>query len=718
MKLRIGLTLGFTLAVLVWASVARAQTLPRQVLLLYSYEREFAPHRAFSELFLPDLSRSSVQPVEFIEVSLQAARVSQTAPADSMVTHVQAMLEGRQPDLIVPIGGPAGVFAQRNRHQLFPSAPMLLAAVDARFVKDLSGNATAVAVDHQPERLVENILSVLPDTTTIFVVVGASHLEQIWLAEMKAAFQRFESRVTFSWANELSLEEMLTRSAGLPPHSAILYAILSLDAKGLPHVEDRALIDLHRVANAPIFGLRSNQLGRGIVGGPLLSMEELSRNTTRVALRLLSGDSGRGITTPTQVLAAPVFDWRELRRWNIDEEILPAGSALRFREPTAWERYKRPIVLFAGIQVMLVVALVANLTRQRRTQRSLRESEERLRQLSNMAPVMLWTSSPDKLCTYVNRARLDFTGRPLESELGHGWIDAVHPADVARCVDTYTRAYERREPFRTEYRLRRHDGEYRWILDAAVPRILADGTFAGYVGSEIDVTDLVLAKSALSNLSRRLMQEHEQERAMVARELADDLCQRMTGLTIRLHEFSQGPAHADDEQIRSGVEELRRQLTGLSGEIFAISNQLRNSKLDVLGLTAATRFRCHELSTLHDVTIDVHDNGVPPDLSPEVSLVLFKVIDEVVHNALKHAAARRVCVSLRGGPGEIQIEVADDGVGFDPRAVTMERSLGLVETRERLILVDGECAIESRPGAGTRFSARVPLRQLAAQTVS
>jgi PAS domain S-box-containing protein len=506
---------------------------------------------------------------------------------------------------------------------------------------------------------------------------------------------------------------MLTRSAKLPPHSAILFAILMVDAEGVPYVEDGALTDLRRVANAPIFGVRSTQLGRGIVGGPLLSMEDLSRNTTRVAVRLLDSAPGGPISTPTQKLAAPTFDWRELRRWGIDEARLQPGSTISFREPTAWERYKRPIVVVgavAGIQAVLVVGLVVNLTRQRRAQRSLRASEARFRQLSDTAPVMLWTASPDGQCTHVNRARLEFTGRPLESELGNGWSDVVHADDIPRSMEAYTRAFERREPFRTKYRLRRHDGEYRWILDTAVPRVFADGTFAGYVGSGIDVTDLELAKSSLSNLSRRLLHEQEQERALVARALADDLCQQLTVLMLRLHEFSQAPPAADEGQMRMGVEEVKRQLAILSGRIFAMSDQLRSSKLEILGLTAATRLRCRELSAAAGVTIDVHDEGVPPEVPDDVSLVLFRVIDEALNNALTHAEAGRVTVSLRGGSGEIQLEVADDGVGFDPRTVTMDRSLGFAEMRERLHLVDGECAIESRPGAGTRVRVRVPMR--------
>ena len=697
------------LFLLTLASVAATETLPRQVLLLYSYEREFAPHVAFAKQFLPELSRTSTEPIDFIEVSLQPVRVSRSAPDDSMMNHVRAMLAGRQPDLVVPIGGPATAFAQRNRQQLFPGAPMLLAGVDRRFVQNgaLSPNDTAVTVDHDPKRVVENILRVLPDKKTVFVVVGASHLEEVWLHEMKGAFRQFEGQLTFSWANELSFADMLTRCANLPPHSAIFYAILSLDAAGVPHVEERALAELRAVANAPIFGLRSSQLGLGIVGGPLLSMEDLSRNSVTVARRLLNGESARAINTPTQLLAAPVFDGRELRRWNIDEQGLPPRSQVMFREPTLWQRYKGSIVMVAGIQVMLVVALVASLAR-RRTDRTRRESEGRFRLLSSAAPVMMWIAGPDKLRTDVNRPWLDFIGQSIAAVLGTGWTNSVHPGDLSRCLETYRNAFDRREAFRMEYRLRRHDGEYRWILDTGAPRFLEDGSFEGYIGSAIDVTDLKLARLALSSLSQRLMQAHEHERAWVARELQDDLCQRMIVLTTQLHCLTEVAVGAREEEMRGRVEELSGQFTAIASEIFALSDQLHSSSLERLGLAAATRIFCKELIPEHQVTIAVDDTGIPIDVPNDIALTLFRVMQEAVRNAVKHAAVRDVTVSLRGGNSEIQLDVADQGVGFDSEAVMRRHGLGLIGMRERLSLVHGECMIDSRPGGGTRIIARVP----------
>jgi len=128
-------------------------------------------------------------------------------------------------------------------------------------------------------------------------------------------------------------------------------------------------------------------------------------------------------------------------------------------------------------------------SQRRQTERAVRESEERFRLVANTAPVMIWMSGTDKLCNYFNKFWLDFTGRSINSELGNGWAEGVHPEDLQRCMNTYVQAFDRHELFRMEYRLRRHDAEYRWILDTGVPRFDKDGQFAGYIGSCVDVTE-------------------------------------------------------------------------------------------------------------------------------------------------------------------------------------------------------------------------------------
>ena len=340
----------------------------RHVLLLYSYEREFASE-AFAKEFRTDLIQSSPAPIEFIEVALQPTPTSHRQPDDVLVEDLRSTFDGRHLDLVVPMGGPAVTFAQRHRDELFPSAPVLLASVDHRFVRTdaLPANATAVMVRNDPPKMIESILQLLPDTQTVVVVIGASAHESFWLKEVKTAFQPFEKQLTFVWTNTWSYDELLRRCASLPPHTAIFYGLLLLDANGVPQREEQTLADLHATANAPIFGLFSPQLGRGIVGGPLLSYEELSRDTTAVAVRLLNGEPGHAITAHALAPAAPTFDARELRRWSIAERRLQPGSIVRFREPAPTRPWvgSAAVGIALGVMVTLAAILAAPRTRDR-----------------------------------------------------------------------------------------------------------------------------------------------------------------------------------------------------------------------------------------------------------------------------------------------------------------------------------------------------------------
>jgi PAS domain S-box-containing protein len=151
-------------------------------------------------------------------------------------------------------------------------------------------------------------------------------------------------------------------------------------------------------------------------------------------------------------------------------------------------------LLFAATPFMILAALGEE---HKHAEQALRESEGRFRLVANTAPVMIWMSGPDKLCTYFNRPWLEFTGRPIEAELGNGWAEGVHPEDLKFCLDTYTKAFEHHESFKMQYRLRRHDGQYRWVSDIGVPRFNADGSFAGYIASSIDITERKQAEEAL-----------------------------------------------------------------------------------------------------------------------------------------------------------------------------------------------------------------------------
>jgi PAS domain S-box-containing protein len=151
-----------------------------------------------------------------------------------------------------------------------------------------------------------------------------------------------------------------------------------------------------------------------------------------------------------------------------------------------------------------MIAVLADTTERQQTEEKLRASEQQFRILADTAPVMIWLSGTDKLCIFFNKPWLDFTGRPMEAELGNGWAEGVHPGDFDRCLKSYITSFEAREPFKMEYRLRRRDGEYRWLLDHGVPRFSPNNIFLGYIGSCIDITERKKTEEALRESEERL----------------------------------------------------------------------------------------------------------------------------------------------------------------------------------------------------------------------
>jgi PAS domain S-box-containing protein len=456
--------------------------------------------------------------------------------------------------------------------------------------------------------------------------------------------------------------------------------------------------------------------------------------------------------------------------------------------------------------------------------------------VAELASVLIWMCDADKRCTYVNPALMAFTGRTLEAVLADGWRETIHPDDLPRCLEVLDAAYARHQPFTVEYRLRRHDGEYRWVLDSGIPLLAPDGSLTRYVGSSVDITerrraeeslrwkerelaeaqrlaaigswkwnsstnevvwsdelyriagleprssaaaagnhpqlyppehwaritrcaeeamrsgtpyeldvemfsnggrrwvtargeairdvdgritglrgtvqDITARKRAeelLSNQSGRLLEAQEAERARIARELHDDIGQRLVLLSMALQQLQQSADSASE--LQRSVVALSAQTAEIATDVQALSHELHSDKLRLLGVVPAMRDFCSEVSARHNVEVDFTHEDVPETVPPDIALCLFRVVQEGLRNAVRHSAAARFAVSLEGTPKVLLLTVRDGGQGFNPESPPPDRGLGLTSMRERLKLVAGELVINSKPGSGTTVVARVPLQE-------
>lgn len=411
-------------------------------MMLHSFGREFRPWSEYAKAIHSELERRSSSPLDILEYSLFNTRFNDENAEEPFADYLGALFAKHPLDLIISVGAPAADFVQRHRPQLFPTVPMILTAVEQRRVRfsDLTENDTVVSVANDAPAVVETILQVLPDTKTVAIVNGNSPLENFWREVREQEFKRFEYRVKFIWYNTLSFEEILRNAASLPPNSAIFWQLMIVDAAGVVHEGDSALTKLHAVANAPIFSYDDAFFGRELVGGAMQSVENVSRQTAAVAIRILSGEKSSDIKTPPIGFATPKFDWRQMQRWGVRESRLPPGSEIYFREPSPWQLYRWQIIAAAAtmlLQAALIGWLIYEHRRRHIAEVQSRSSMAELTYMNRVASAGLLSAS---LAHEVNQP---LAGIVLKANAALHWLVAENTGEVRKALTQIAEAGHR-----------------------------------------------------------------------------------------------------------------------------------------------------------------------------------------------------------------------------------------------------------------------------------
>jgi PAS domain S-box-containing protein len=391
--------------------------------------------------------------------------------------------------------------------------------------------------------------------------------------------------------------------------------------------------------------------------------------------------------------------------YELDLEFIGAG-------PTKWMTSRGEPLRDTEGRIIGLRGTAQDITERKRADEALRESEEKLRLILESTAEAIYGSDCEGRCTFCNPACLrllgyervdELLGKDMHRLMHHTRLDGT-PFPVEQCPIFQTT----------------RNGQGAHVDDQVLWR--ANGTsfpaefwcYPQWKGQEVvgtvvaffDITARKLADMALASLSGRLIEAQEQERRRIARELHDDIGQRLALLTIELAQLQQ--SSSNPSKFPGHIVKAQQQTAEIATDIQSLSHELHSSRLQYLGLAAALKGFCQEFSQQQKVEVDCKTHDLPTPLSPDISLCFFRVLQEALHNAAKHSGVRRFEVRLWGTPDEICLTISDSGVGFDVEATRASRGLGLISMQERLKLLNGTLAIESQLQRGTTIHASVP----------
>ena len=542
--------------------------------------------------------------LDFHSEYIDFPRFSEPDYSGALVQFLRYKYQQLPPDVVIATTEAARRFAERYRAELFPAASIVFVE-RIRSAAARETNSTGVSATLDLTATLDLALSLQPSLAQVFFISGVSEFDRPYDRLAREQFGRLASPLTFTYLTGKTLAELQQLLAQLPPQSMVYFLSLGEDGAGARFISTDAADRLSRVTSAPFYSWHNVAIGHGVVGGRLFSNEIVAAKAAELTLRILRGEKADDIPIATLDPTITVVDWRELRRWNIDEARVPAGATVIFREPSLWDQY-RGYMLGALALIALQTALIASLTlqgsRRRRAERKMREQQ---------------------------------------------------------C-----------------------------LLEASHRQI--------------------------SELVGRLIAAQETERSRIARDLHDDVIQRIAALSIAMSRLKRKLlGGADDESVVASLSAIQRDVATLAEEVRHVSHDLHPNLLQHTGLIPALNMLSAQFGKQHAIAVTCNAVAQITSIEPETALCLYRVTQQALHNIGKHAQARRVAVQVTRTLDGLQLLIADDGKGFDlANARAAAPGLGLVSIGERVRLLRGTVDIETQPGAGTIVVVRIPYSEV------
>jgi len=637
-----------------------------------------------------------------------------------------------KPDLVIAVYEPALDFLISHQEDLFPGVPIVFGGVERVFIES-QGNMPGITGVFQCNsyiKTLETALSLHPKTHNIRIFVGAGMLEQSWAMAARKAYVRYEDKYDFVYVPVRSTEDLQKKVAELPPNTLILYLPILKDGSGKTHVAIDVISRISEVSTAPIYGFWKDILGYGIVGGYLSSFEEEAKAVAKISLRIMKGARAADIPPIDTPGMRYMFDWKQLKRWSISEDRLPPGSTLMFKEFSIWDEHKVQII---GVSALIIfqALIITYLLHQRRIKRKVEQS---YRTVADYTYDWEYWRNTDGSLQYVSPSSERISGYPAQDFMDSPSLlqDIIVPEDRATWDEHHCSVQKEMKPEEIQFRIKRPDGEIRWIEHACQPVFDHKGNYQGIRASNRDITKRELYRTETHQLRSELA---HMDRIVTINTLTAALAHEINQPLAAIRSYAQA-AHRFMDKDKPDFDNMRKALEGIVSDnkrAAAVINRLR----DLVKKGAVHRDPLEINSVINDVVslmnseLVLRNASIALDLHPDLPVVqgdsiqLQQVLINLLSNALdamedQPADTRIIKISSRyKNPNGIIVSISDSGKGISPDKIdavfnafettkAQGTGLGLAICKSIIEAHGGKIWGENRSDRGTVFSFSLP----------
>jgi len=474
-----------------FTSISSASVTKKKILILYSLQPRMPAFEVLDQNFR-NLQLNQDTQVEYFTEYLEQARFRDEKSVKKQADLINHKYKINKPDIVIAVMSPALNFIQKYCKTTFENTPIVYALIDKKVdPKNMEIKATGVNLHIDLQKTLKAALSIQPETRDVYVVVGTSALGGSWEAQAKEKFQQFSPQINFHYLSNLSMDDILHKVSKLPPQAIVLYLLIIKDASGKSFVPRDALNTISRSSSVPVYGLWSTYVGHGIIGGRLCSSDLLGKNVNKMVIRILNGESLDKVPPISLGPSIYMFDWRQMKRFGIDEKRIPDESILLFKTQGVWDKYRIYIIclfLFLFIETLLVFILIMSIRKRKIAESKIAKQQILLDMTGQLAHIGGWEFD-------VKTLGLRWTEEVYRiHELEESYIPSIDNA-----IDFYTAGYKIKiqdaienalecgESFDLEVQIKTGKGNLRWVHSIGYAKTI-NGVVTTISGTIQDIT--------------------------------------------------------------------------------------------------------------------------------------------------------------------------------------------------------------------------------------